>query len=106
TCGSLLSRSGQKNSRGSKLGSVHSFRARARMLMPNFKTCSLALLPGIFLAFFCSNPVAAQVTTWADLLGGKGNEVGTAVATDLDGNVFIAGTFESVANLGGKQLSS
>lgn len=49
---------------------------------------------------------AAQLTDWAALLGGTGNEVGYSVATDYDGSVVVAGSFEGATNIGGAQLSS
>lgn len=82
------------------------FRARSRtsVLLP--RTCNLALLPSFLLGICCSSAAQGQVTDWATLLGGKGNEVGQAVATDFDGSVAVAGSFEGTSNIAGAQIVS
>lgn len=77
--------------------------------MKHLKTYRHALLPVVTLLVSLTSSyatAAAQVTDWATLLGGASNEVGYSVATDYDGSVVVAGSFEGATNLGGVQLSS
>jgi hypothetical protein len=86
-----------------------SFRAFARTVMENLKACRVARLPLLALLVSLassSETVEAQLTDWAMLLGGAGNEVGYSVATDFDGSVVVTGSFEGATNIGGAQLSS
>lgn len=77
--------------------------------MRHFTTCRLAVLPVAILLFsliLFRESAAAQLTDWAVLLGGAGNEAGYSVAADYDGSVVVAGSFEGTTNIGGAQLSS
>ncbi len=49
----------------------------------------------------CSMSVASP---WVQKFGGTGGDAGSAVTTDTNGNIFLAGFFSSTANFGGTNL--
>lgn len=65
------------------------------------------LASAVFAVSLCiSEDVRAEPTDWAALVGGVSNEIGYAVATDVDGSVILAGSFEGTTRVGNSQPTS
>lgn len=65
--------------------------------------CLSLLFLGILLTAVDSR---AETHLWSGLISGSGNDVGYAVATDAQGNIVLAGTFENSTSFAGTILTS
>jgi hypothetical protein len=67
----------------------------------------LGLLPFVVIVLMSDQVWGSSLThMWSRAYGGKGQQVGNGVATDLSGNVLVTGTMESGVDFGGGILAS
>ena len=60
---------------------------------------SLLRIQLIVLLILSAHYVAAQPLSWATYFGGTGNDIGSCVATDPGGNVYLSGTTSSASGI-------